>query len=192
MVVDSDARELVAFAEGIRARGEFMPLEDPVQAVEHIARFQPDVVICPIAMPGWDGLQLIEMLRGNPRLAHIQMAFLAGALDDPPLRQFAEHESRRPLLNRPVTPEAVAALLEQILSAPGFVVREKRTTYGEFVRDVLKRIEQQKESRRRRKEREAHLQHLSGWAQFLAREMKEPHAPGGKVAGRTARDYYLS
>ncbi len=70
MIVDDDS--------DIPARGEFMPLEDPVQAIQDIARFQPDVVICPIAIPGWDGLQLVGMLRGNPRLAHIQVELPVG------------------------------------------------------------------------------------------------------------------
>lgn len=190
MVVNHDTKELVPLAKGIRGVGEFMPLEETGEAIEHIARFQPDVVICPISMKDWDGLQVFEMLRGNARLSHIQVVFLADPREDPVRRTAAERRSGLPLLTRPLQPARVREVLDQVIRQPGFVVRHKRATYGEFVRDVLKKIEKEKENRRRLKEQEAHIQHLSGWAQFLSTELKDykPPAPAGSSSLRT---YYL-
>lgn len=190
MVVNHDSKELVPLAEGVRGLGEFMPLEETGEAIEHIARFQPDMVICPIGMKDWDGLQVFDMLRGNARLSHIQVVFLADPREDPVRRAAAERRSGHPLLTRPLQPARIREVLEQVIRQPGFVVRQKRATYGEFVRDVLKKIEKEKENRRRLKEQEAHMQHLSGWAQFLSTELKEFKPPPAPESG-SLRTYYL-
>jgi CheY-like chemotaxis protein len=190
MVVNHDSKELVPLAEGVRGLGEFMPLEETGEAIEHIARFQPDMVICPIGMKDWDGLQVFDMLRGNARLSHIQVVFLADPREDPVRRAAAERRCGHPLLTRPLQPARIREVLEQVIRQPGFVVRQKRATYGEFVRDVLKKIEKEKENRRRLKEQEAHMQHLSGWAQFLSTELKEFKPPPAPESG-SLRTYYL-
>jgi len=193
MVIHNNPRDLVTLAEGIKGKGEFMPLEDPVEAIEHIARFQPDIIICPISMPGWDGAQMAQMLRSNARLAHIAVLFLTHAQEDPARRALAGRLSGHPLLTQPLDAGQVANAVDRVRTAPGFAVRKKRASYGEFVRDVLQKIQREKESRRRAREQEAHIQHLAGWMQFVSSELRDSAAAGQAPApGLSARNYYLS
>lgn len=192
MVINSDPKDMVEFARAVQVRGEFMPLEDPVEAIELVARFQPDIVLCPVRMKGWEGLDFIQMIRTNPRLAHIRVVFSAEPGEDPARRRVAEQESGFSLIDRPPAGERISELLDRVMSAPGFVVRVKRATYSEYVRDVIRKIDSQKESRRRLREREAHQRHMAGWSKFLATELKDCQTQGNAVAESRIRDYYLS
>jgi len=192
MVGDSDSHELVPLAEGVKGKGEFMPLEDPLEAIEHIARFQPDIILCPISMNAWDGLQVLQMLRSNPRLSHIQIVFMTDSREEPSRRLAAEKLSGFPLLPRPPSPGQVSERVDRIRSMPGFSVRKKRTSYGDFVRDVLQKAHREKETRRKALEHEAHLQHLAGWVQFVHSELKEAPRLAASAEPQAARNYYLS
>lgn len=50
----------------------------------------PDLIICDISMPGWDGYQVLEALKGNPATARIPFIFLSAKSDRSDLRQGME------------------------------------------------------------------------------------------------------
>lgn len=60
------------------------------EAVEHIPKFQPDIVLLDIILPEIDGFEVMNILKEDPRSAHIPIIVLTNLGDD---------ESRKKALN---------------------------------------------------------------------------------------------
>jgi diguanylate cyclase len=39
---------------------------------------QPDLILCDVSMPGLSGLEMLRVLKGNPRTAHIPVVLMSG------------------------------------------------------------------------------------------------------------------
>jgi two-component system KDP operon response regulator KdpE len=69
LVVDDEAPIRRALAANLRARGYELDLaESGEQALELAARHHPDVVVLDLGLPGMDGLEVIDGLRGWSRV----------------------------------------------------------------------------------------------------------------------------
>ncbi len=44
-----------------------MPAETAEQAIDYLARTRPDVIFIDHLMPGMDGFQAVQAIKGNPR-----------------------------------------------------------------------------------------------------------------------------
>ncbi len=69
--------------EGYDVRGE----NDGANGIQEARQFLPDLIISDIAMPGIDGLQVLEELRKDPATAAIPFILLTGRTDRSDMRQ---------------------------------------------------------------------------------------------------------
>ncbi len=54
-------------------------INDPRKALEKIEEFQPDLILLDIAMPGINGLELLEQIRNTPKFREISVLMLSAA-----------------------------------------------------------------------------------------------------------------
>ncbi|MDK2972359.1 MAG: hypothetical protein PWP23_2114 [Candidatus Sumerlaeota bacterium] len=185
--------ELMAYTEALKGLGEFLPLEDPVEAVAIIARFQPDVVVMHIVGTAYSGLQLAQMLQSNPRLAHIEVIFVFTGQESPAQLKAAERLSSNRQLRSPVTANFAREVFLNLVAKPSFKVRAKKLAYGVYVDEVLKTIRDRKEEVRKEKEREFFEEKHEELVAGIKDAMKQV-SPGLQLGERSKKDlqaYYL-
>lgn len=190
LVLIDGPRQLETCHNAFKGLAEFLPLEDAVEAVELIARFQPDIVMFGIAGPDYSGLQLAQLIQSNPRLAHIEILFIHNRdVDERTLSAIRRH-TRNALLRPPLTEESLRRALQEITSRAGFAVRAKNLSYGVYVKEVIRAADQERAKENKYREKEALADKMSSLKGFMARELRDykdlklpddPNLPGNRV-----------
>src|SRR5437016_159142 len=72
-------RELIV--KGLEPFCEVETSADGADALLKVIDYPPDVILCDYKMPGLDGRQLFEKLRGRDKTRHIPFLFMAGRAD---------------------------------------------------------------------------------------------------------------
>src|SRR4051812_34893175 len=77
LVVDDDARNLLAVAEMLRAPGlEIVTADSGEAALRHVLKDDFAVMLLDVQMPRIDGYELAAMVRGRPRSSRVPIIFL--------------------------------------------------------------------------------------------------------------------
>jgi CheY-like chemotaxis protein len=171
--------QLTLCHEACRGFAEFLPLEDPVEALVLIARFQPDIVMCGIREKRYSGLEIGQMIRSNARLSHIELAYLQGAWAEPAHVQAATALSRNSIIRPPLTAQRIKNVLQEVARKPGFQVRSKALSYGVYVKEVIKSAEAERLKQNKVKEKESYEDQYQSLVGFMARELKDYREPQG-------------
>lgn len=119
ILIVEDDRGQALFAQSV-LHGAGMQAEVQMQSdgvLDAIARFQPDLVLMDLHMPGKDGMSLTLLIRQQPEYLHLPIVFLTG--DPDPERQFEVLESGADdFLNKPIRPRhLIAAVSNRIQRA---------------------------------------------------------------------------
>jgi CheY-like chemotaxis protein len=117
LIVDDDAPVRLVCAVNLEAEGlHVLEAADGLAALEQARRERPDLVLTDVTMPGLDGFQLAERLRGDERTRGIPVIFLSGEVGQ------ANAQRARALgavayLAKPFDPSALAAFVAHELVA---------------------------------------------------------------------------
>lgn len=179
LVIIDHPNQLETCHQALKAMAEFLPLEDPVEAVELIARFQPDVVMMGIREQRYTGLQVASMIQSNPRLSHIEIVFVQGPFVESGHLAAARRITANPLVRPPFQVEEVRRAVQEVCNKPNFRVREKNVGYGVYVTEVLKRAESYRAMENKKLEKESYRENAQTLASFMARELKDYKEPVG-------------
>jgi len=168
---------LPAAHEGLRGIAEFLPLEDPVEALEVIVRFQPDIVVASIKTPVYSGLDLGRMLQENVRLSRTQLIFLTHPKVTPPESQAARRMSGNDLLNLGCKADDLRQAVQHVAKKPGFEVRQKGLSYSVYVNEIIKAANAERSKVNKELEKEAFRRKTMGIETFMARELSHYQQP---------------
>ncbi len=116
VLIVEDDRPQALFAQSV-LHGAGMQAEvemQPEGVIEAIARFDPDLILMDLHMPGLDGMRLTTLVRQQPDCQLLPIVFLTG--DPDPERQFEVLESGADdFLNKPIRPRhLIAAVANRI------------------------------------------------------------------------------
>lgn len=130
VLVVEDDRGQALFAQSV-LHGAGMQAEVQMQSegvLDAIRKFQPDLVLMDLHMPGKDGMSLTMLIRQQPEYLHLPIVFLTG--DPDPERQFEVLESGADdFLNKPIRPRhLIAAVSNRIQRARQRATPAPRTT----------------------------------------------------------------
>src|SRR5579884_174427 len=79
LIVDDDASVRLVCAVNLKAEGlQVLEAADGLDALEQARRERPDLGLTDVTMPGLDGFQLAERLRGDERTHGMPVIFLSG------------------------------------------------------------------------------------------------------------------
>lgn len=77
LVVDDDSKFLRFLTELLTGAGyDVRAASDPTKVMEMAEFLAPDLVILDISMPGKDGFQVAQELRGNPKTKRVKCMFI--------------------------------------------------------------------------------------------------------------------
>ncbi len=119
VLIVEDDRGQALFAQSV-LHGAGMQADvqmEPDGVLDAIRRFNPDLILMDLHMPGQDGMTLTMMIRQQPEYLHLPIVFLTG--DPDPERQFEVLESGADdFLNKPIRPRhLIAAVSNRIQRA---------------------------------------------------------------------------
>ena len=119
ILIVEDDRGQALFAQSV-LHGAGMQAEVQMQAdgvLQAIERYQPDLVLMDLHMPGQDGMSLTQQIRERQEFLHLPIVFLTG--DPDPERQFEVLESGADdFLTKPIRPRhLIAAVSNRIRRA---------------------------------------------------------------------------
>jgi CheY-like chemotaxis protein len=119
--------ELTFAEEGV----EVTSVGDGEQAIAHLGRDRPDIVLADIGMPGRDGYEVAAHIRNSPELAHIPVVLMTGAFEQ--LDEARAGQVRcDAVLAKPFEPHMVIAIVRQLLNRePGATSAAPEVPEGE-------------------------------------------------------------
>jgi CheY-like chemotaxis protein len=117
LVVDDDPDTLMFIATVLRDAGATVyEASDGDEALEMTQRELPDLVTLDIQMPGRDGGEVFEAMRGDPSLREIPVCIISGK---PELRRLIYQRTVPPpegYLDKPITEKSLLLNVRKILS----------------------------------------------------------------------------
>ncbi|HEX6612397.1 MAG TPA: EAL domain-containing protein [Rhodanobacteraceae bacterium] len=126
LIVEDDASQAL-FAESILRKAGMVTqvLHEPIAVLEELDRFQPDLLLMDLNMPGCDGLELTALIREREGYVSTPIVFLSGDPDAD--RQFAALDAGGDdFLSKPIRPKyLVAAVTNRVRRARAAVRRSR-------------------------------------------------------------------
>lgn len=156
----------------LKGVAEFLPLEDAVEAVELIARFQPDIVAVGTQGRTYSGLQLAALLRSTPRFDHTEVLFLHPPKADPRTIDKARRLSGNVMISTRFTADEFREAVESILRKTSFRIREKTLPYGVYVKEVIRAADAERARENKLKEKEALEDKMHSFSGYMARHLR--------------------
>lgn len=116
LVIDDDSDHRALLASVIRAAGwEVLEAQDGEQGVDLARSTRPDLVLCDLLMPGYNGFQVCRSLRKDGLLSGIHIVVTSGRVFDAD-RQSAIEAGANEYLTKPVQQEELSAVLARLSS----------------------------------------------------------------------------
>jgi response regulator RpfG family c-di-GMP phosphodiesterase len=110
LVVDDDAKLRMLIRTSFEAGDiEVQEAEDATSAANLVARWEPDVLVLDVAMPGIDGVTFCRQLKDDPATKRIAVVLLTGADVSS-----AEEAGADALLRKPFSPLTLLATVERL------------------------------------------------------------------------------
>ncbi|MBK9713027.1 MAG: response regulator [Kouleothrix sp.] len=140
LIVDDEAELAGYYAATLREAGMLPAFAtDPMQAVQLLAEFRPDLILMDMYMPGCDGLDLAAVIRQQEDYVSIPIVFLSGETNRD-MQLEAMRIGGDDFMTKPVKPDhlvmAVTNRVERSRVLRSFMVRDSLT--GLFNHTVIK------------------------------------------------------
>ncbi len=105
-------RELirVSLGDGVY---DFVEADDGIECLEIARRVRPDVVVLDVMMPRRSGLEVLEDIRKDEALAATAVIVLTA---QPATREDAMRGGANMVIDKPFTPDEIAAAVEEVLA----------------------------------------------------------------------------
>ena len=82
LTIDDDPTFVQIIRKGLEKRGhEVESAGDPREGIRKAEEFQPDLILLDYVMPGLDGVDTLQMIKGNPVIWKIPVIMLTGRQD---------------------------------------------------------------------------------------------------------------
>ncbi len=109
---DPDLRKLVKLALEFTAGWEVTAAPDGLEGIEAVRRMKPNAVVVDYMMPGMDGYEVCQRLKGDPETSRIPVVFLTARkeLDDAKVQEVGASG----VVVKPFDPEQLADRLMEL------------------------------------------------------------------------------
>ncbi|MEJ2591634.1 MAG: response regulator [Candidatus Thiodiazotropha sp.] len=148
VLVFEDDESQARFAADLLHKGdlETLAVTDPLGVIDAVRRFQPDLILMDLYMPGADGIELTKLIRGRAETVAIPIVFLSGE-DDLEKKLLALQSGADDFLTKPVRPQQLLATVKtriersKAISTAGIPARLDTATGLPTRRELLSRLD---------------------------------------------------
>jgi CheY-like chemotaxis protein len=88
---------------------------DGQEAFDKVPEFKPDIVLADVEMPGLDGFELCQKIKGNPELASIKVLLLASDFEDFDEGRFKECQAENHI-SKPFKSDDIVQMVTQVMT----------------------------------------------------------------------------
>lgn len=139
LIVEDDATQATFTAKLLQKGGkDTLAITDPLGVMDAVARFQPDLILMDLYMPGADGIELTRLIRDRRDFSSIPIIFLSGE-DDPDKRLLTLHAGADDFLTKPVRPHQLIATVNTRIERVRHIAAAARREVGESTRLATRR-----------------------------------------------------
>ncbi|MCU7916990.1 MAG: response regulator [Candidatus Thiodiazotropha sp. (ex Epidulcina cf. delphinae)] len=112
LIVEDDESQAI-FASNLLRKGEFetLAITDPLNVMDAVQGFQPDLILMDLYMPGANGIELTQVIRERKESLTIPIVFLSGE-DDLEKKLLALYSGADDFLTKPVRPQHLLATVK--------------------------------------------------------------------------------
>lgn len=144
LVVDDDPVSTYYYDISLASEGFVVEaVNDPLAILDSIERFKPDIITLDYSMPGCNGLEIAELLRGDPRYMKIPILFISASEEALKLQGVIGIFGNA-FLKKPVDTDELINMLKDIAAktnkAKKAVIRHgnfrEMKTYNEFIESL--------------------------------------------------------
>jgi CheY-like chemotaxis protein/predicted regulator of Ras-like GTPase activity (Roadblock/LC7/MglB family) len=138
LVVDDSASVRTIVERALRSRHhQVVAASSGADAIAHLRREEPDLVVCDVIMPDMEGYELCEIVRGHPRLGGTPVLLMSGIVNASVLARAAAARSSD-VIRKPFASDELLQKVDDLLgvtaSTPAHAAHEAR---GETPRDLI-------------------------------------------------------
>jgi len=118
LVVDDESRITRMIQRNLEVTGnyEVQTENDSISALATARKFEPDLVVLDVMMPGMDGGEVLAVLREDPALHHLPVIFLTAIVTQDETGHQGKEIGGRFFLAKPVKTEDLIAAIEGAFS----------------------------------------------------------------------------
>lgn len=139
LVVEDDEAQ-AEFARKLLKKGGFetLVITDPMKVMEAVDKFQPDLVLMDLYMPGANGIELTQLIRAKPTACFIPIVFLSGE-EDIEKKILALHSGADDFLTKPVRAQHLIATVQTRIKRTKEMFSYRKSTTDDAVAGVITR-----------------------------------------------------
>ena len=139
LVVEDDEAQ-AEFARKLLKKGGFetLVITDPMKVMEAVDKFQPDLVLMDLYMPGANGIELTQLIRAKPTACFIPIVFLSGE-EDIEKKVLALHSGADDFLTKPVRAQHLIATVQTRIKRTKEMLSYRTSTTDDAVAGVITR-----------------------------------------------------
>ncbi|MCG8489643.1 MAG: response regulator [Chromatiales bacterium] len=139
LVVEDDEAQ-AEFARKLLKKGGFetLVITDPMKVMEAVDKFQPDLVLMDLYMPGANGIELTQLIRAKPTACFIPIVFLSGE-EDIEKKILALHSGADDFLTKPVRAQHLIATVQTRIKRTKEMLSYRTSTTDDAVAGVITR-----------------------------------------------------
>jgi len=90
-------------------------IDDGQEAFDKVPGFKPDIVLADVDMPGLDGFELCQKIKGDPELANIKVLLLASDFEDFDEGRFKECQAEN-YISKPFKSDDIVQMVTQVIT----------------------------------------------------------------------------
>ncbi|AXA35948.1 MAG: response regulator [Candidatus Hydrogenedentota bacterium] len=135
LVIDDEKDILDLVTITLSPHFEVLTLQDPVDALEIVDVFEPDILVVDIMMPKVTGYQIIELVRQNPKHQHVSVVVLS-AKDSSRDIKYGYKLGANLYLTKPFQPDRLLKNIQMLAAGLG---KPRKKTFS--LRDVQLRLQ---------------------------------------------------
>ena len=127
LVVEDDEAQSKYVCKLLRSSGfDTLAIADPMTVMEGVQRFQPDLILMDLYMPGANGIELTQLIRARRSASFMPIVFLSGE-DDVDKKILALYSGADDFLTKPVRPQHLVAAVSTRIKRTKELISDSNT-----------------------------------------------------------------
>lgn len=135
LIIDDEEDILMIMEHALESHAEIVRASDGIEAVQHLVKYQPDLLVIDIMLPKMNGFQLCQSLRSNRAFETIPILMCSAKAQKKDI-DMALRSGATDFLPKPFEPDDLLKKVLEMEKSPNFRIRpNKKVTWEEIQKE---------------------------------------------------------